>query len=152
MMYDFNGFPNLGSGLYIEEVQIKDRELDHYKKIELTKESIPKYIAMEPTLKHVRIADNTEAYLFLDNFNGDRPLAVLCVETKSPQEKWIQALEVFKGYRRKGFGKQLAQMAHDKLGANYLSVRENNEKAIHLYKLCGYKVYTSKGNMLFMKR
>ena len=149
MEYDFSGFPAIGTSVSMNESSGKSKiMLSSLDPVKLSDDSIKKYIPMQPRLKHVRTGDSCEAYLYTKN---DIPVCVLSVETKSNGEKWIQALEVFKGYKRQGLGKQMLEYACNHLGAQFLSVNKDNEPALQLYRLHGFKIYSSTGNMYFMK-
>lgn len=85
---------------------------------------------------------------FLDKNNL---VGIISVETKDNDEKWIQALEVMKGYKLKGIGKALLEYAVKNLKANFLSVRKTNTIAYRMYLKYGFKVYSETDKMYFMK-
>lgn len=66
------------------------------------------------------------------------------------EDDFIVAFEIFKDYRRKGYGKELLDLAVES-GAGRLSVNKKNTGAIELYKKAGWEVYNESGSMLFMK-
>ena len=70
--------------------------LNNYRKEIVNDNIINKY-----KLIHIRTNDNIKSIAFFDK---DNLVAIISVETKDNGEKWIQALEVYKGYKQKGIG------------------------------------------------
>ena len=107
-----------------------------------------KYIKEYKSVNHIRVTENTKGYAFFDQ---DKLVAIINCEKKD-DEIWIQALEIFKPYKRKGLSYDLLDFATDKLGAKYLSVRKTNTVAIHVYKEKGFKTINETDKMYFMKK
>ena len=104
--------------------------------IPLSTQSINKYKDDFKALSHIRINNNTNGILFVDE--GDKCIGVINTENKNG-EIWIQAFEISKKYQHQGYGKKLLQYAINNLKATKLSVRKNNYNAISLYKNNGFK-------------
>lgn len=100
-------------------------------------------------IKHLRINNSTKGYLFIDKTNY--LVAVINVETKQDNTKWIQGLEISNNYQGYGLSNQLLDVAVNELGANYLSVNKNNNVAKSIYEKYGFDIYKDTGNMYFMK-
>lgn len=117
--------------------------LNNYRKEIVNDNIINKY-----KLIHIRTNDNIKSIAFFDK---DNLVAIISVETKDNGEKWIQALEVYKGYKQKGIGKAILEYAVKILKANFLSVRKTNTIAYNMYLQYGFRVYNETDKMYFMK-
>ena len=122
--------------------------LNSLKKIKITKDVCNKLSGKYKYLKHIRISNNTEGYLFLDK--SDELVCLISVETKENNQTWIQALEVDSNYKGHKLGTQLLDFAVKNLKANYLSVSKNNNVAFNMYIKYGFKTYKETDNMYFM--
>lgn len=124
-------------------------DIKSFSKIKIDKAFITRYkfIKEYKTVNHIRLTENTNGYAFFDK---DKLVAIVNCEKKE-DGIWIQALEIFKPYKRKGLSYGLLDFATDKLGAEYLSVRKTNTVAIHVYKEKGFKIFNERDKMYFMK-
>lgn len=125
-------------------------DIKSFNKIKIDKPFIVryKYIKEYKSVNHIRVTENTKGYAFFDK---DKLVAIINCEKKD-DEIWIQALEIFKPYKRKGLSYDLLDFATDKLGAEYLSVRKTNTVAIHVYKERGFKTFKESDSMYFMMK
>lgn len=64
--------------------------------------------------------------------------------------KMLSRLDIGEGCRDKGYGTKVVQMLNEKYGCNCLWVNADNDRAIHVYKKCGYMM--DKPTMYLMKR
>lgn len=55
-------------------------------------------------------------------------------------DKMLARFVIFEPYQNKGYGKQVIKMFIEKYGINKLWVRTDNERAIHVYESCGFKI------------
>lgn len=111
----------------------------------ISKELIDKYKSSENMLRHARyIPGRSNGWFMIDNKTSE-PIGYIIWE-----DDFIVAFEIFKNYRRKGYGKELLNLAVES-GAKKLSVNKKNTGAIELYKKAGWEVYNESGSMLFMK-
>lgn len=111
----------------------------------ISKELIDKYKSSENMLRHARyIPGRSNGWFMIDNKTSE-PIGYIIWE-----DDFIVAFEIFKNYRRKGYGKELLDLAVES-GAKKLSVNKKNTGAIELYKKAGWEVYNESGSMLFMK-
>lgn len=111
----------------------------------ISKELIDKYKSSENMLRHARyIPGRSNGWFMIDNKTSE-PIGYIIWE-----DDFIVAFEIFKDYRRKGYGKELLDLAVES-GAKRLSVNKKNTRAIELYKKAGWEVYNESGSMLFMK-
>lgn len=111
----------------------------------ISKELIDKYKSTENMLRHARfIPGRSNGWFVIDNKTSE-PIGYIIWE-----DDFIVAFEIFKDYRRKGYGKELLDLAVES-GAGRLSVNKKNTGAIELYKKAGWEIYDESGSMLFMK-
>lgn len=111
----------------------------------ISEDLIKKYKSSENMLRHARyIPSKSEGFFMFDTKNSE-PIGYIIWE-----DDFIVAFEIFKDYRRKGYGEKLLGVAIDS-GANRLSVNKKNLGAIELYKKTGWETYDETGSMLFMK-
>lgn len=115
----------------------KTVSLSSYSKMGISDSFIQVYKKEFPRLSHVRVNNHTKGYVWLD---GNELVAMVNVEEKDDDSKWIQGLEVFGSYKGQGLAKQVLDMAVKNLGATRLAVQKNNEIAIHTYKSYGFKI------------
>ena len=115
---------------------------------QLTSQTLNKYKNQYNNLRHVKIADNTRGKIYTKN---GKVVAMINTEKKPDGNVWIQGLEVFGDNKGKGLGKELLDVAVNKLGATHLSVRKTNAIAKHLYDKYGFKTYESDDFMYYMK-
>lgn len=113
-------------------------------KKKITNEVIKKY-----NLRHIRLNENIEGYIFINKPNG--LVGFVSVENKDNNTKWIQALEVSKSFRGMGLGYAILDFAVTKLGGRYLSVRKTNKIAYRMFIKYGFKSYMMDDYMYFMK-
>lgn len=59
------------------------------------------------------------------------------VELKS---KMLSRFVIFEPYQNKGYGTEVVKMLNEKYKCNCLWVNADNERAIHTYNKCGYKL------------
>lgn len=125
-------------------------DIKSFNKIKIDKPFITRYkfIKEYKSINHIRVSENIIGYAFLDK---DKLVDIINCEKKD-DEIWIQALEIFKPYKRKGLSYDLLDFATDKLGAEYLSVRKTNTIAIHVYKERGFKTFKESDSMYFMMK
>lgn len=118
------------------------------KRIRMTNGTLLKYKDKVPPLKHIRIEKGQKGYIYLYMKN----VVGFCnVTINDKGEKWIQALQVRKGYRKHGLGKRILSDCVNSLGARFLSVRKKNKVAIDMYAKFGFKTYEEGTTQFFMK-
>lgn len=115
----------------------KTVSLSSYSKMGISDSFIQVYKKEFPRLSHVKVNNHTKGYVWLD---GNELVAMVNVEEKDDDSKWIQGLEVFGSYKGQGLAKQVLDVAVKNLGATRLAVQKNNEIAIHTYKSYGFKI------------
>ncbi len=64
--------------------------------------------------------------------------------------KMLSRLVIFEPYQNKGYGTEIVNLLSEKYGCNILWVNADNERAIHTYQKCGYRL--SGPTMYSMKR
>lgn len=69
------------------------------------------------------------------------------VELKS---KMLSRFEIFEPYQNKGYGTEIVKILNEKYGCNCLWVNADNERAMHVYNKCGYRL--DKPTMYLMTR
>ena len=111
--------------------------LSSYSKMGISDSFIQVYKKEFPRLSHVKVNNHTKGYVWLD---GNELVAMVNVEEKDDDSKWIQGLEVFGSYKGQGLAKQVLDVAVKNLGATRLTVQKNNEITIHTYKSYGFKI------------
>lgn len=121
--------------------------LDSFRRIKITEELRKRYVREYPYLRHLRVDDNCDGYMFLDKM---KLVGVVVVEQKENMERWIQAIEISKDYKGHSLGYQLLMYALLKLKAQYASVSKENEIMIHTCKKIGFKVFDSTEYMYFI--
>lgn len=121
--------------------------LESFKRIKITEELRKRYVQKYPYLRHLRVDDNCDGYMFLDKM---KLVGVVVVEQKENMERWIQAIEISKDYKGHSLGYQLIMYALLKLKAQYASVSKENEIMIHTCKKIGFKVFDSSEYMYFI--
>lgn len=89
--------------------------------------------------KHLRLSDESTGIVYYKTVTDEIPIGFVNTEEKS-NGVWIQALEVFDGFRHQGYGRRLMIDAMNAYNAKYLSVRKTNKVAIDLYKSLGFVV------------
>lgn len=52
--------------------------------------------------------------------------------------KMLSRLNIYLPYQNKGYGTQVVELLKEKYGVNVLWVNADNERAIHVYKKCGF--------------
>ena len=111
----------------------------------ISKELIDDYKSSNNMLRHARfIPSISKGFMAFDSTTKD-PIGVIW------ENDFIVAFEVFKDYRKLGYGKELLSKAVE-FGAKKLSVNKSNIVTIKLYESSGWKVYGEKGAMLFMEK
>lgn len=142
---------------FTEESELKNgshiqkgyKNLKDFRRESISEQLVQKYKDKFTFLKHLRTGDNINGFIYFDD--NDNIVAIIAVETKYDDEKWIQALEVSKDYQEYGLSRQLLKVATKELGAKYLSVNKSNKLAIKIYENFGFITYEESGVMYFMK-
>lgn len=88
-----------------------------------------------------------ELYQEVDLYVDDKNIGSAEIEIKS---KMLCRLEIMEPYQNLGYGKQVVKLLTEKYGCDCLWVKADNEKAIHVYELNGYK--KAQPTMYLMKR
>lgn len=105
---------------------------------------INKYKDKHPTLKRIRINEDTKGIAL---FSKNNLVGIINVDTK---RKYILGLEVFKPFKGQGISYKLLDIATKKLGANKLSVRKTNRIALTTYKKDGWRIESEDNYMYYM--
>ena len=117
-----------------------------FERIPNTADNVKKYRPQYYGLSHIRTGSSYSGVILID---GDKFVAVL--QCNMPRHE-IQALDVHPDYRRQGIAGALLNLANREFDCNKLTVRNNNDAAIALYKKHGYKIVKEEGSMLFMEK
>ena len=125
----------------------KTDSLSQYSRMTLSDAAVRVYSGEYPRLRHIRITNKTKGFIWTE---GSDVVAIVNVEEKDDDTKWIQALEVFGKCKGKGLSKQVLDVAVKQLGATRLSVAKNNDIALHVYKSYGFKIDKTTDSMYFM--
>lgn len=125
---------------------IAESPINKFKRIPLTESNLNRYKSQYRNLSHIRINDNTNGFIYLDD---DKVIAIISVETKD-DGVWIQGLEIFGDYKGTGLSYSLLDTAVKELHADHLSVRKTNTIAKKLYDKYGFKVYKQDDYMYYM--
>ena len=84
----------------------------------------------------IEIKEN-ELYQEIELFDGNQKIGEAEVEIKG---KMLSRLVIYEPYRGKGYGTKIVKTLKDKYSCDYLWVNADNDKAIHVYKKCGFKI------------
>lgn len=125
----------------------QDMSISQFSKMNLNDAVIQIYKSQYSSLSHIRINKDTKGYIWLDD---KKVVAIINVEEKDDDNKWIQAFEIFGDYKGHGLSKQILRLSIKDLGVTHLSVNKDNEVAIKLYKAMGFKIYKKTDSMYFM--
>lgn len=136
-----------------EFTQNLDKNIVNFRKLKLnslmqkyiTKTNIKEYSEIYNNLKHVRVDDDHTGLMYFD-----KDILVGFVNV-CDKDHSIQSLYVSEDYRNRQVGKQLLQVAKDKLKAKNLSVNKNNEVALKMYTDFGFKQTDEDETMIYMK-
>ena len=112
--------------------------LTSLKKVKMTESFVKDYKEKYPLLKHFDY-ENDIGYAWVQ----DHTIVGLCAVDKTTKEgdrRYITIIEVNKLFWRRGVGTQLLKFCVRKLGANSLTVRKTNKKALKMYKTNGFKI------------
>lgn len=124
-----------------------NKSLSDFTDVPLSKSTILQYKKKCGMLSHIRAGKNVDGRIILD---GDDVVAVITIEEKNNEQKWLQTMEITKKYGGYGLSKQLLNLAAHHYGARFLSVNKKNQVAIKLYKDFGFKPYAETDNMIMM--
>lgn len=130
------------------ESVIKESGISGYKRVIITKDSIDKYKTQYKSLSHLRVNNNTNGIILVDE--NDTVVGVINTEKKD-DGIWIQGFEIFGKYKGKGLSEYFLDIAVKKFHATKLAVSRRNETAMHIYKKYGFKIYDEFTNGYFMK-
>lgn len=137
------------SSKVIDDYESKqDMNISSFARMEMNAPFIQIYKKDYPSLSHIRINNNTKGCIWVDD--KKRPVAIINTERKDDDYIWINAFEIFGGYKGHGLSKQILRYAIKEYGITHLSVNKNNEIAYKLYKQLGFKTYKTTENMYFM--
>ena len=111
--------------------------LTSLKKVKMTESFVEDYKEKYPLLKHFD-CENNIGYAWLK----DHTIVGICAveKTKEDDRRYITIIEVNNVFQRRGVGTQLLKFCVMKLGANSLTVRKTNKKAIKMYNTNGFKI------------
>lgn len=84
----------------------------------------------------IKIKEN-ELYQELHLYDGDIKIGEAEVDIKG---KMLSRLSIFEPYQNKGYGTKIVKQLTEQYGLNCLWVNADNERAIHVYEKCGYKI------------
>lgn len=149
LIFDINN-----SGIYIteskENVFIDNKKSIQFvstlHKIPINEKNINKFKKKYVNLKHVRVTDESNGYMYLNN----NELVALINTEKKGDNIWITVFEIFTPYKGTGLSKDIMKKAFTDLNFTHLSVNKKNEIAFKLYKDLGFKVYDETDIMYFM--
>ena len=88
-----------------------------------------------------------EFYREIEIFDEDRKVGEAEVDVDG---KMLSRLTIFEPYQNIGYGTQTVKDLTKEYGLNCLWVAADNERAIHVYEKCGYKI--KKPTMYLMER
>ena len=97
------------------------------KVIDINDFNVKKYKSKNKGLSHIRTGKDYKGYIYLDK--NDNVIGFINMRVS---DKYIQAIEVDKHYRRQGFGKKLLNDLLN-MGAKKLSVNKKNVIAKKMY-------------------
>lgn len=98
-------------------------------------------------LRHVSPPSPTSSGYFLEDSQGNM-VGFVVVNTPT---NTITALEVVKRYRRLGIGKELLDVAQNRLRAKFVGINKRNTLAIDMYKKWNWEVYREDDSSFYLK-
>lgn len=78
-----------------------------------------------------------ETYLELELFDVDTKIGEAEVDLKNHM---LSRLSIYEPHQNKGYGSEIVAVLTKKYDLNNLWVNADNERAIHVYEKCGYKI------------
>lgn len=84
----------------------------------------------------ISIKEN-EIYVEIELFCGETKIGEAEVDLKN---KMLAKLVIYEPYQNRGYGTEAIKMLNEKYGLNNLWVKADNERAIHVYEKCGFKI------------
>ena len=109
-----------------------------------------KYAEPQESEEHVRpdiTYEENELYREIEIFSGDTKVGKAEVDIKN---KMLSRLSIYEPYQNKGIGTQVVADLTKEYGLTNLWVNADNERAIYVYKKCGYRKV--KPTMYLMER
>lgn len=88
-----------------------------------------------------------ELYQEIEFFDDNTKIGIAEVEINS---KMLSRLDIFEPYQNRGYGTEIVRQLIDEYDINCLWVNADNNRAIHVYRKCGFK--TKKPTMYLMER
>ena len=78
-----------------------------------------------------------EMYQELELYDGDIKIGEAEIDITN---KMLSRLVIFEPYQNKGYGTSVVKALIDEYGCNCLWVNADNERAIHVYEKCGFRI------------
>lgn len=78
-----------------------------------------------------------ELYQEIQLFHGQKQIGEAEVNLKN---NMLAKLVIYEPYQNQGYGTEIVKMLIEKYNINNLWVRADNERAIHVYEKCGFKI------------
>ena len=78
-----------------------------------------------------------EMYQELELYDGDIKIGEAEIDITN---KMLSRLVIFEPYLNKGYGTSVVKVLIDEYGCNCLWVNADNERAIHVYEKCGFRI------------
>ena len=88
-----------------------------------------------------------EVYQEIELFDGETKIGEAEVDISG---KMLSRLNIYEPYQNRGFGTETVRRLTEEYGLNVLWVNADNERAIHVYEKCGYRI--DKPGMYIMRR
>lgn len=88
-----------------------------------------------------------EVYQEIELFDGETKIGEAEVDING---KMLSRLNIYEPYQNRGFGTEIVRRLTEEYGLNVLWVNADNERAIHVYEKCGYRI--DKPGMYIMRR
>lgn len=119
-----------------------------FTKMKLSDAMLRVYGTQMPSLEHIKINKDTIGYIWIDE---DKLVAILNMEDKDDDNRWITTLKITSAYESDAFYNQLIKIAIQNKATN-IRVSKNNEKLQKLLKQNGFKQYDKTESMIYYER
>lgn len=78
-----------------------------------------------------------EIYIEIELYRGETKIGEAEVDLRN---KMLAKLVIYEPYQNQGYGTEVVKMLMEKYNFNNLWVKADNERAIHVYEKCGFKI------------